>query len=94
VLVASRTNRPQEGLEGHRIPGAISTSAIRSEQPVNDEIHRRLVVAGLAPHDLAALWPDLAGDRARYRVPYDLHPSPAAHDLVARYVLDEILDRE
>jgi hypothetical protein len=69
-------------------------SAVRGDDALYAEIHRRLAEAGLAPHALAATVPGLAADDARFRLPHDLHPNAAAHDAVARYVLGSILDRE
>jgi hypothetical protein len=58
------------------------------------DVLAHLDAAGLTVHEVHPLLVGLDEDPTRYVIPQDMHPTPLAHDRIARYVVQTILGRE
>ena len=58
------------------------------------ELMAGFAAAGLAVHEVSSILPDWEIRPGTYLIPHDMHPTPWAHDLLAGYVVAEILDHE
>lgn len=73
-------------------PGATFHVLFWDDSELADRYIAALTLRGIRVHRVSDALPGLPEDRARYQLsPLDGHPTPAAHDLIARYILDEII---